>query len=124
MTNTQIIGMNGGGTDCSSVLRLLNRGNKKGDVVVIVSDNESWTSPRSYITGTPLANEWETFKARNPRAKLILIDLAPYSTVQAKNQTDVLNVAGFSDNVFEAMSAFIEDGSSTSWVDKIESLVI
>jgi 60 kDa SS-A/Ro ribonucleoprotein len=121
MTNCQKIGFNGGGTDCSSPLRLLNQRKAKGDLVVILSDNESWYNGASYGRGTGLQNEWAKYKQLNPKAKLVCIDLAAGAHSQAQSSSDVLNVGGFSDQVFEVISQFIEnDGSPDFWTKKIE----
>ncbi len=51
--------------------------------------------------------EWKIFKARNPNAKLVCIDLTPNGTVQAKEgHADVINIGGFSDAVFDLISRF------------------
>ena len=72
----------GGGTNCSAPLALLNRRSAKGDLVVIVSDNQSWVDAGSG-RGTELMRQWQAFKARNPQARLVCIDLQPYGTTQA-----------------------------------------
>lgn len=115
------IGFNGGGTDCGAPIRLWNNQGVKGDVVFVISDNESWS--RSYGNGTSVMNEWATFKRNNPKAKLILIDLAAGGTTQAKtNGKDILNVGSWSDSIFSVVSSFLEDGRST-WVDEIKNSV-
>jgi 60 kDa SS-A/Ro ribonucleoprotein len=53
-----------------------------------------------------MAEEWETFRARNSNAKLVLIDVQPYGTTQVSDRADVLNVGGFSDAVFDLVSLF------------------
>ena len=112
--------MRSGGTNCSAPLALLNRERAVVDVVILVSDNESWVDARGQ-RGTAMMKEWQVFKARNPRATLVCIDLQPSRTMQAIDRADILNVGGFSDQVFEVMSTI---GSSTSgadaWVKTIE----
>ena len=54
-----------------------------------------------------MAEEWQRLRGRNPKAKLVLIDLQPYGTTQdASVRGDVLNVGGFSDAVFDVITAF------------------
>ena len=55
--------------------------------------------------------EWQTFKRRNPRAKLVCIDVQPYGTTQAPDRGDILNIGGFSDAVFSVIAEFA-NGSS------------
>ena len=120
--NCSLIGTAGGGTDCSSVLRVLNQQNAIGDKVIILSDNESWVTGRSFSQGTGLMNEWLAFKRRNPLAKLVLVDLAAGTTTQANTQKDILCVGGFgNDATFEAIGSFL-NGEQNSWLQKINSI--
>ena len=48
---------------------------------------------------------------RNPKARLVCIDLQPYSTTQAPERDDILNVGGFSDAVFNVVSSFFADSA-------------
>jgi 60 kDa SS-A/Ro ribonucleoprotein len=112
MTNAQFLAsLPSGGTSCSAPLRHLNAKSVKGDLVLYVSDNMSWADfagrPGTTATrGTVMAEEWERFRARNPNARLVLIDLQPYASTQVAERADVLNVGGFSDAVFELVSLF------------------
>jgi 60 kDa SS-A/Ro ribonucleoprotein len=82
MTNAATLAkFGGGGTDCSLPLAELNASKAKGDVVIYVSDNESWAD-RGYGSKTGLMAEWVEFKKRNPKAKLVCIDINPSSTSQ------------------------------------------
>lgn len=122
--NTRKIAANGGGTDCSVTLADLNKKNAIGDLVFILSDTESWSN--SYDNGgqrTRMAAEWVKFKARNPKAKLVCVDLAANSTTQAPTTKDVLNVGGWSDAAFVAIDAFIK-GTEGSWVGMIENVIL
>ena len=66
------------------------------DVVVFVSDNQSWADFRlepsrpapGPTRGTVMAEEWERIRARNPRAKLVLIDIQPYGSTQVDERDD------------------------------------
>jgi 60 kDa SS-A/Ro ribonucleoprotein len=112
MTNAQYLAsLPSGGTACSAPLRHLNERKAKGDLVVYVSDNMSWrdfalTGGAPATRGTIMAEEWARFRARNPKAKLVLIDLQPYASTQVAERDDVLNVGGFSDAVFDVVSLF------------------
>ncbi len=52
--------------------------------------------------------------------KLICIDLQPNQTTQAPERSDILNVRGFSDAVFEVMSAFLTSDAGR-FVTEIEA---
>jgi hypothetical protein len=82
-------------------------------LVVLVSDNESWRDTRSG-GATETMRQWAQLKARCPQAKLVCIDLQPYTTTQAPDRSDILNVGDFSDAVFSvvASSAMMRDASS------------
>lgn len=95
----------GGGTNCSAALKRLNRKKAAGDLAVYISDNQSWVDARSPIS-TATMREWAEFKKRNPGARMVCIDIQPYGDTQAYDRTDILNIGGFSDNVFEVLGAF------------------
>jgi 60 kDa SS-A/Ro ribonucleoprotein len=109
----------GGGTNVSAPLALLNKERARVDMVVIVSDNESWVDP-SRRGATATMNEWNKLKARNPGAKLICIDIQPYGSTQAKDRADIMNVGGFTDAVFDAMARFAS-GQSRDWVEIVQN---
>ncbi len=106
MTNAaKLASIGGGGTSCSAPLQKLNAEDVKGDLVILVSDNESWADPVAG-RGTAMMKKWRAFKQRNPKAKLVCIDLQPNETTQAPESDDVLNIGGFSDSVFEVIAKF------------------
>jgi 60 kDa SS-A/Ro ribonucleoprotein len=125
MTNAEkLAATGGGGTNCSSALAKLNREKAKGDLVIVVSDNESWADPQ-HGRGTALMQEWNAFRARNAEARLVCIDIQPYATTQALEREDVLNIGGFSDAVFGLIAEFAEGKlASGHWVEIIESVAI
>jgi len=123
MTNAQrLAAINGGGTNCSAALRHLNEHHATGTLVLFVSDNESWMDKQSYRS-TALMHEWSIFKTRNPQARLVCLDLQPYATTQAAERDDVLNIGGFSDEVFRVISEFAHGTlSEEHWVGVIERI--
>jgi 60 kDa SS-A/Ro ribonucleoprotein len=125
MTNAaKLAAIGGGGTNCSAPLARLNRQKARADVVVFVSDNESWIDARRH-GATATMREWEQFKLRNPQAKLVCIDIAPHGTTQAQERADVLNVGGFSDAVFDIMAAFASGRlGAAHWVGEIEAVAM
>jgi 60 kDa SS-A/Ro ribonucleoprotein len=103
------------------------------DLVWYVSDNESWVDSAraaayaSYFASrsggkTTTMSEWDKVKVRNPKAKLICMDLSPNTTTQAPSRDDILNMGGFSDTVFEVAATF-QAGMETSWTAMIENAV-
>jgi 60 kDa SS-A/Ro ribonucleoprotein len=116
--------LGGGGTNAGAPLALLNELEMPGDLVVYVSDNQSWIDAGAG-RGTATMKEWARFKARNPRAKLALIDIQPYATTQAPDRDDILNVGGFSDGVFDVLGAFARgELGAAHWVEAIDKVEI
>jgi 60 kDa SS-A/Ro ribonucleoprotein len=128
MTNAKTLAsFGGGGTNCSSALAYVNAKAGKGDLVIYVSDNESWVdSGRGlYNRGTATMNEWNKFKTRNKDAKLVCIDIQPNASTQAHDRDDVLNVGGFGDQVFDVIARFVELGNNKDlWIKTIESVTL
>jgi len=125
MTNAQkLAAIGGGGTNCSAPLGRLVREKAKVDLVVFVSDNQSWVDAKTYAhEGTGMMQEWVKLKGINPQAKLVCIDIQPYATVQAKGNADILNVGGFSDRVFDVIGSMLESGNDPDhWVKTIEAM--
>ena len=122
MTNAQkLANIGGGGTVCSAPLAMLNREKADVDLVVIVSDNESWADLGQWGGKTGLMKEWDILKQRCPEAKLVCLDIQPYTTAQAQNRHDILNIGGFSDQVFTLIGSFAEQGMGADfWVEEIE----
>ena len=125
MTNAaKLASVGGGGTNCSAPLALLNRRQAKGDLVIFVSDYESWVDAGGG-RGTATMREWNAFKQGNPNARLVCIDVQPYRTVQAVEHEDILNVGGFSDQVFEVISEFARgELNADHWIGLIESVAL
>jgi 60 kDa SS-A/Ro ribonucleoprotein len=127
LTNAQLLAkLPSGGTNCAVPLQELNRRKAKGDLVIYVSDNESWIDTRStYRRGTQVMEEWGEFKRRNPKAQLVCIDVQPGATTQAPDRKDILNVGGFSDDVFSLIAAFARGGlAGEHWVRAIEAVAL
>lgn len=127
MTNAQkLASLPSGGTDCSAPLRWLNRRKARGNLVVFVSDNQSWVDcTRSWNSGTAVMHQWEIYRSRNPQAKMVCIDIQPYANTQALERADILNIGGFSDAVFRMIDTFVHGRLDTShWVDQIQRVTL
>jgi 60 kDa SS-A/Ro ribonucleoprotein len=125
MTNAEkLAAIGGGGTNCSAPLQWLNSQNVEADLVIFVSDNQSWVDARG-SGPTEMMRQWGAFKARNAEAKLVCIDIQPQGTSQTMERADVLNVGGFSDEVFNVVNAFAAGQLSAGhWIERIEAGVI
>ena len=118
-----------GGTNCSAPLKFLNQRRAQGDLVIYVSDNESWIDAPHYGrfggSATQTMMEWASFRRRNPEAQMVCVDVQPYGTVQAKKRDDILNIGGFSDQVWDVIAEFTRgELSANHWVGVIESVGI
>jgi 60 kDa SS-A/Ro ribonucleoprotein len=84
MTNAgRLAAIGGGGTNCSAPVRLLNQRKAKADLVLFVSDNQSWVDA-GCGRGTALLAEWSEFRQRNPNARLVCVARKPH-TAEEKN---------------------------------------
>lgn len=129
MTNARLLaGLPAGGTNCAAPMEAMNTEGRLADLVIYASDNESWYDSGGAYRGTgrtapPLATAWAEFKVRNPKARMVCIDLAPNTTRQADQRPDTLNIGGFSDQVFEVIVDFM-GGKTGGVVDEIEKVDI
>lgn len=113
----------GGGTNCAAPLAQLNAERSRPDLVIMLSDNQSWYQQRAL--GTPMLAEWQRLKARAPTARLVCLDIQPYGTSQAPDRADILNIGGFTDAVFDSISRFAQGkGHPDLWLAEIDSVVI
>jgi len=135
MTNAdKLASIGGGSTACSAPLRLLNERGAKGDVLIYVSDNESWVDVpaeggmRLYAhhfkeSCTETLREWTRFKRRNPKAKLVCINTSVYDDAQVPPREDVMYIGGFSDYVFDIIRFFVNgELNGQHWVDMIKQV--
>ncbi|HAV0892654.1 TPA: TROVE domain-containing protein [Salmonella enterica subsp. enterica] len=125
MHNAQkLAAVGGGGTNCSAPLRRLLNERARVDLVIMVSDNESWVD-KSRHGSTATMECWIELKKRNPQARLVCIDLLPYGTTQAAERSDILNVGGFSDEVFTVIDNFVNGHyGSAHWLEEIEAVTL
>ena len=125
MTNAKLLSsLPQGGTNCSAPLAKLNAAKAKADLVVYVSDNQSWVD-EAQGRGTATMEQWAKFEARNPGAKLACIDVQPSGTTQAAEREDVLNIGGFGDSVFELLELYAKNELSPEhWVGVIEKVKV
>lgn len=129
LTNAnKLAAVGGGGTNCSAPLTVMNRLDTKADLVIYVSDNESWMDARPlglaiFPRSTRMMEQWEAHKQRNPKAKLVCVDLTPNTTTQVYERADILNIGGFSDEVFNLIDSFARgELTAEHWIDVIEAV--
>ena len=115
--------MGRGGTDCSAPLAWLNSQDANSDVIIYISDYESWADKGYGLSTTGMMSEWNKYKNNNPNAKLICMDLTPRTNSQVKEYKDILQIGGWSDQGFNVIADFIEHGQDKNfWVSEIEKI--
>ncbi len=113
----KLAAVGGGGTNVSAPLALLNAERAAVDLVLIVSDNQSWINARG-SGATEAMREWDRIVRRNPAAKMVCVDIQPHGTTQASGRPEILNVGGFSDAVFGTVTRFAR-GEARDWVELV-----
>lgn len=136
--STRLARYGGGGTDCSIPLSEANTRyrDRRFAGAVLVSDCESWVDRgRQYGLGlhgaSGVMTEWQTFVQNQMRLgghaivgpKLVCIDIQAYGTTQAPEREDILNIGGFSDAVFNVVSAFMRNDANR-FVTEVEAIAL
>ncbi len=112
----------GGGTACSAPLVKLNAERAPADLVILISDNQSWIDNHGR-GATRVMEQFNKLKRRCPNAKLVCLDIAPYADTPAHNRDDVLNIGGFSDAVFDLIADFAHGRLGPGhWIGEIEKV--
>ena len=132
LTNAKKLAMRGGATNCSAPLQKINRLDAKVDLVLFVSDNQSWVETAmgggyralwGRQRSTSVMEEWGKIKKRCPKAKMVCLDIQPYADTQAAESKDIMNIGGFSDKVFDVVANFSAGGlSQDHWVGEIDKI--
>lgn len=115
-----------GGTSCHVCFDYLLKKKEVVDYIIMMSDNESWFIKNSNYGSNKVLTKslWEKYKEKiNPNAKLICIDLIPNTTIQVKNDPDVLNIGGFSESIFDVIKQFLEE-EVKDWVSFIDGTIV
>ncbi len=124
MTNAaKLATIGGGGTNCSAPIVQLVAREGQGRSGGVRLGQRVLGGRAAHGGGTGLMQAWEKLKAINPQAKLVCIDIQPYTTTQAAERADILNVGGFSDAVFEVIANFAKGQMGADhWVGEIEKI--
>jgi 60 kDa SS-A/Ro ribonucleoprotein len=103
------------------VLKDLIDRDKVVDKVMLFTDCQLWNSNIiDQFTQNNIAALWKQYKKIAPRARLYLFDLTGYGNTPIEiGKNDVFLIAGWSDKIFDVLSA-LEDGKSA--IDEIEKI--
>ncbi len=122
-TAERLAALCGGATNCSAALKRLNERKSRADLVVFVSDNQSWVDARPGESATMQA--WSKYRQRVSNARLVCLDLQPYTDAPVFDREDIRNLGGFSDAVFSRIDEFARsEGTASGWVKLIEALEV
>jgi len=122
-TAQRLAAVGGGATNGGAALAHLVRSRSRATLVAFVSDNQSWVDARSGESET--MRQWGLHRRRVPEARLVCLDLQPYTDSPTFDRPDIRNLGGFSDAVFERIDEFARsEGDPASWVAQIESIEI
>ena len=91
---------------------------KEIDKVMFFTDMQLWDSDGH---NTSLRQSWERYKQRFPKSKLYLFDLCGYGVSPLKiAQPDVYIVSGWSDRVFDVLSAIEKGTDAIEFIKKVK----
>lgn len=102
------------------VLRDLINRRKQVDKIMMFTDCQLWNSNASF-GGDSFSVLWKKYRQIAPEAKLYLFDLAGYGNTPIDIRTDgVYLIAGWSDKIFDVLSALEEGGQVLAEIEKTE----
>jgi 60 kDa SS-A/Ro ribonucleoprotein len=111
-----------GGTSTSSSLHLMNTLAMKYKNIIMISDNQSWMDSND-CRHTNSLYEWNKYTKRVKDAKMVCLNITPYSNTQIPDRDNVLNIGGFSDQFFTIIDEFFRYGKGRDrWVKLIEKI--
>ena len=88
------------------------------DKVLMFTDTQMWDTTGSNAT---FENSWQKYKKLAPNAKLYLFDLAGYGQLPLKlKKPDVYLIAGWSDRVFDVLSAIDQGDDAIGVINKVD----
>ncbi|MBR5431450.1 MAG: TROVE domain-containing protein [Bacteroidales bacterium] len=108
-------------TNGYKVVDWLIENNVKMDKVMIFTDCQMWDSHRGYYrSDKEIKDSWHKYKEMYPQAKLYLFDLAGYGTSPLDlAEQDVYLIAGWSEKIFDVLSAVDNGADALSEIRKI-----
>ncbi len=94
----------------------------KMDKVMIFTDCQMWDSENVWrLPEKEINDSWHTYKSMFPDAKLYLFDLSGYGQLPLRlAEPDVYLIAGWSDRVFDVLSAIDKGEDALGVINKIE----
>jgi 60 kDa SS-A/Ro ribonucleoprotein len=127
MTNaSKLAKFGGGGTRLGAAMQFIETAKAAPDLIIMVSDNESWVgdATRNAWRGTETLESFRRLQNRNPALKMVNIDIVANTTSQTPciGEPNILNIGGFSDQIWETIRRFVDNTSPQAWVDEIKAI--
>lgn len=99
---------------------LINRG-EIIDKIMMFTDCQLWNSNQGDVFGNNMAALWKQYKKMAPEASLYLFDLAGYGNTPVQvRENGVHLIAGWSDKIFDVLSALEGGESALAQINQIE----
>ena len=129
--SSKLASIGGGATDWDAPLRMMSATKFYPDLCIYFSDMQGWVRPAvqaGYYSGDRYATSaqkyWQELSRKNKKARLIMVNLAAYSSIQVKESERAMLVGGFTDEVFKVANQFhTGELDAARWVGRIEESV-
>jgi len=119
----QLEGRVGYATNFHRVIEWALRQSENYDYLFAFTDTQMWDTDDVYYSKrtNEVVSKWNLYKKKNPKAKLILMDMGGYSTtpIDIKNN-DIYLVSGWSDRVLSILKQLMEGDSVLNEINRIE----
>lgn len=103
------------------VLKDLISQRKVVDKIMLFTDCQLWNSNKADLVGNNISALWKKYKEIAPQARLYLFDLAGYGNTPINvRDNDVYLIAGWSDKIFDVLSALENGENALAQIEKIE----
>jgi len=127
-TAEQLSQRGGGGTSVSIPLAWALDTGFEPDHVILLSDNESWADSRGSSAATKTMRCFRQLQQKVPHLRMVCLDLQPDTSTQAADEADVLNLGGWSNQLWSVIVDFLEHGQNPDdpnlWLQEIDAITI
>jgi len=124
MTNAQkLAAYGGGGTRLGEAMNYIVRNAGTPDLIIMVSDNESWCRGSYRGAGTETMSVFNKLRAKNPKLKMVCIDIVANTTSQTVlGDGAIMNIGGFNDQIWTTIQRFVSGDGPSEWVAEIKAI--
>ena len=127
MTNAdRLRKLGGGGTRLGAAMQFIETSQKAPDLIIMVSDNMSWVGDASRPShyGTETMTSFRRLQKQNPDIKMVNIDIQANQSSQTPcvGEPAILNIGGFSDQIWNTIARFVSNAGPNEWVAAINEI--